>query len=193
MNSVIRPLAVALSLALSSAAFAGGAFAQAAKSSPAASPPAAEAPAMKQIALTDKQIESVLAAQKDLDAVTEKLPENPTGKPDPKVIAQLDTVAKKYGFADYADYNLVVDNISLVLNGFDPKTKAYVGPEAVIKGQIAAVQADKKMPAKDKREALADLGGALKTPPPALENKANIELVAKYYDKLFAAMQDDDE
>ena len=56
----------------------------------------------------------------------------------------------------------MVDNISLVLSGFDPATKKYVGAEAVIKAQIAQVQADKKMSAKDKKEALADLNEALK-------------------------------
>ena len=80
----------------------------------------------------------------------------------------------------------MVDNISLVLGGFDPATKKYVGAEAVIKAQIAQVQADKKMSAKDKKEALADLNEALKSPPPAIENKGNIDLVAKYYDKLAA-------
>jgi transcriptional regulator of aromatic amino acid metabolism len=86
----------------------------------------------------------------------------------------------------------VIENIMLVLGGFDPKTKQYVGTEAVIKQQIAAVQADKKMPAKDKKAALDDLNDALKAPPPAIENKGNIDVVAKYYDKLAAAMQDDE-
>ncbi len=104
----------------------------------------------------------MLAAAKDMDAITEKLPEN--AKPDPKIIAQLDGVAKKNGFASYDEYNDVIDNISLVLGGFDPATKKYVGAEAVIKAQIAQVQADKKMSAKDKKEALADLNDALKSP-----------------------------
>ena len=89
------------------------------------------------MALTDKQIEGVLAAQKDMDAITEKLPENAT--PDAKVTAQLDAVAKKNGFASYDDYNNVIDNIGLVIGGFDPATKKYVGNEAVIKAQIAQV------------------------------------------------------
>ncbi|MGY3355547.1 hypothetical protein ACVWZK_002210 [Bradyrhizobium sp. GM0.4] len=131
----------------------------------------------------------MLAAQKDMDAITEKLPENTA--PDQKVIGQLDAVAKKNGFASYDDYNNVVDNISLVLGGFDPATKKYVGTEAVIKAQIAQVQADKKMPAKDKKEALDELNEALKTPAPQIENKANIDLVGKYYDKLVAALGDD--
>jgi hypothetical protein len=200
MRLIIRPVATALSLAALALSFnviaSDTGFAQAAKKAPAkqaepAAAPAPEQPALKQIALTDKQIESVLAAQKDLDAITEKLPEDAAAKPDPKVVAQLDDVAKKNGFASYGDYNDVVENISLVLSGFDPQSKKYVGPEAVIKQQIAAVQADKKMPAKDKKEALADLNGALKSPPPAIENKGNIDLVGKYYDKLFAAMQDE--
>src|SRR5262249_35773671 len=104
-----------------------------------------------------------------------------------------DTVAKKYGFASYDEYNNVADNISLVLGGFDPATKKYVGAETVLKGQIAQVQADKKMSAKDKKDVLADLNEALKSPPPAIENKGNIDLVAKYYDKLAAALGESEE
>ena len=141
---------------------------------------------MKQIALTEKQVEGVIAAAKDMDAITEKLPDN--AKPDPKVTAQLEGVAKKYGFASYDQYNDVVDNISIVLAGFDPATKKYVGTEAVIKAQMAQIQADKKMSAKDKKDALADLSEALKTPDQPVQNKGNIDLVGKYYDKLSAAL-----
>jgi len=162
----------------------------AAQEAPASAQPA-EAQAPKQIALTDKQVEGVLAAQKDLDAITDKLPQDASAKPDPKIIAQLDGVAKKNGFASYSEYNDVVENIMFVLGGFDPKTKTYVGIEAVIKRQIAAVQADQKIPAKDKKAALDELNAALKQPQPAVENKGNIDLVAKYYDKLTAAMQDE--
>jgi len=196
MPALLRPaltaLGVACLLSAASLASSGTAFAQA-KQQPApaqqAAPTQQQAPTLKQIALTDKQLDGVLAAQKDVDAITEKLPEN--AAPDQKVIAQLDGVAKKNGFSSYDDYNNVVDNISLVLGGFDPATKKYVGTEAVIKAQIAQVQADKKMPTKDKKEALDELNEALKTPAPQIENKANIDLVAKYYDKLVAALGDD--
>jgi hypothetical protein len=195
MREFIRPAAVALSmawLAVSIAAIsADSALAQAKQQmAPAqAAPPPGQPPAMKQIALTDKQIEGVLAAQKDFDAITEKLPDNV--KPDPKVTAQFDAVAKKNGFASYDEYNDVVDNISLVLGGFDPATKKYVGSDAVIKAEIALVQADKKMSPKDKKGALADLDQALKVPAPPIENKGNIDLVAKYYDKLADALGND--
>lgn len=190
----IAGLAVVLSIGST-----GGAFAQAkqqqmappAKQQAAPPPQAQEAPAIKQIALTEKQIEGVLAAQKDMDAITDKLPDD--AKPDPKIDAQLDGVAKKNGFASYDDYNNVIDNISLVLGGFDPATKKYVGAEAVLKSQIAQVQADKKMSAKDKKDTLADLNAALKQPSPAVENKGNIDLVGKYYDKLSEALGGDEE
>ena len=198
MREFVRPVAAALGVACLAAgiatASAGEALAQAQQAPPQQTAPATQAapaqlPAVKQIALTDKQLDGVLAAQKDMDAITAKLPENTA--PDQKVIGQLDAVAKKYGFASYDDYNNVVDNISLVLGGFDPATKKYVGNEAVLKSQIAQVQADKKMPPKDKKEALDELNDALKTPAPAVENKGNIDLVGKYYDKLVAALGDD--
>ena len=199
MRNLVRPvaavfgIAVAISLASNSDAFAQAKQQQMAppqKQAPAAAPPqAAQPPELKQIALTDKQVESVLAAQKDMDAVTAKIPDN--APPDPKVDAKLDDVAKKYGFVGFPDYNTVVDNISLVLGGVDPATKKYVGAEAVIKAQIAQVQADKKMSAKDKKDAMTDLNEALKQPQPAVQNKGNIDLVLKYYDKLNEAFGDD--
>jgi hypothetical protein len=203
MSEIFRPAAAALSNAALSLAMAvvssGDVLAQAKQAAPkeaapaaqAAPPPAAEAPAIKQIALTEKQIEGVLAAQKEVDAIVDKLPDDP--KPDPKVDAQLEAIVKKNGFAGYDEYNTVIDNISLVLGGFDPATKKYVGPEAVLKAQVAQVQADKKMSAKDKKELLAELDVALKSPPPAIENKGNIEQVAKYYDKLAAALGEGEE
>jgi hypothetical protein len=191
MRPIIRPVAIALSigcLALSFAAVSGTAALAQAKQ---AAQPAPTPPPLKQIALTDKQIEGVLASQKELDAITEKLPDDAMDKPDPKVTAQLDAAVKKYGFADYAEYNVVIDNVSLVMGGFDPQTKKYVGNDAVLKQQIAAVQADKKMSAKDKKDALADLNEALKAPAPEIENKGNIDVVGKFYDKLAAVMSED--
>ena len=112
MRHFLRPLAGVFSIACLAAGLAivstGGALAQAQP----APPP------LKQMALTDKQIQGVLTAAKDMDAITQKLP--PNAAPSPKAVAQLDAVAKKNGFASYDEYNDVVDNITLVLSGFDP-------------------------------------------------------------------------
>jgi hypothetical protein len=136
MRQILRPLTAALGLAAMMALLSSSAvFAQAKqapKQAPApaakqqAAPPPQAPPPMKQIALTEKQVEGVLAASKEMDAITDKIPQN--AKPDPKVDAQLDAVAKKNGFASYAEYNDVTDNISMVLAGFDPATSNMSAP-----------------------------------------------------------------
>jgi hypothetical protein len=195
MREFIRPVAAALSIACLAGSFAvlstDSAMAQAKQAPPKQMMAPAQAapmqpPPVKQMALTDKQIDNMLAAGKDIDPILDKMPQN--GKPDPKITAQLEAAAKKNGFASYDDYNNVSDNVAMVYSGIDPATKKYVGNEAVIKAQIAEVQADKKMSPKDKKEALADLNESMKQPSPAIENKGNIDLVIKYYDKLAASM-----
>ena len=187
MRAFIRPVVTSLSiacLAVVLAVPAGGALAHG-KMAPA---PAAQQPQLKQIALTDKQVDGAVAATKDMDPITAKL--QPNAKPDAKVIAQLEAVAKKNGFASYDEYNVVMDNIGLVFSGIDSNTKKYVGAQAVIKAQIAEVQADKKMSPKDKKQALDDLDMALKEPAPEVQNTGNIDLVVKNYDKLLPIMGD---
>lgn len=191
MRAFTRPVVTSLSIACLAAVLAvlpsGGVLAQG-KMAPAPAAAPAQQPQLKQIALTEKQIDGAVAASKEMDPITAKL--QPNVKPDAKVIAQLEGVSKKNGFASYDEYNNVMDNIGLVFAGIDSTTKKYVGPEAVIKAQIAEVQADKKMSPKDKKQALDDLNMGLKEPGPAVQNKGNIDLVVKNYDKLSPIMGD---
>jgi hypothetical protein len=183
MRAIIRPVAAALSIAcltlLTVPVTIGSALAQDKQSDPSQE-------TSKQIALTDKQIESVFAAKPDIDAIVNKQPQG-AGQPNPKVIAQLDGVARKHGFANFAEYDDITANISLVMEGFDPQTKKYVGQDVVLKQEIAAVQADKKMPANDKKKMLNQLNEELKSVTP-LQFPGNVDVVAKYYDKLSEAM-----
>jgi hypothetical protein len=190
MREFVRPVATALGVACLAASmaiqFSDGALAQA-RQQPAAgqaAPSPVQPPEARQMALTDKQIEGVLSAKKDFDAIGDKRPND--------VPAALNAVARKNGFANYAEHEIVENNIRLVLEGFDPATRKYVGAEAVIKARIALVQADKKMSADDKKEALDELNEALKSPSPAVEHKGNIDLVTKYYDKLAKALGEDE-
>jgi hypothetical protein len=194
LNFVGSALAVTCVAIMMAALSSGEVLAQAKQQAPPAKQAPAQAPEpppLKQMALTEAQIQAVLKATDEMDPITDKIEDD--AKPDPKITAQLDGIAKKNGFANYADYNAVVDNINLVLGGFDTTTKKYVGAEAVIRAQIAEVNADKKMSPKDKKEALADLNDALKSPGPAVENKGNIDLVTKYYDKLVEALSESEE
>lgn len=191
MRAFVRYVVTALSVAcvagLSGLPLAGSALAQSQTSPGQAAP--STLPVLRQLPLSDKQIEAVIAALKDMNPITDKLPVNAPA--DPKIIAQLEAIAKKHGFASYDEYNVVIDNISLVLGGIDPASRKYVGSEAVIKGEIAQVEADNKMSADDKKQALNDLNLALKMPAPVVQNKGNIDLVIKYYDKLDAVMGED--
>jgi hypothetical protein len=144
----------------------------------------ANAQAVKQIPLNDKQIEGFIAAQKDMAALTEKMQGD---KPDPKIQAQLEAVAKKYGFASFAEYDDVAANISLIFSGIDPQTKKFSEPREAIQMEIEQVKADKKMSAKEKKQMLDELNEALKNAEP-IKFRDNIALVTKYLDKLDAVM-----
>lgn len=148
------------------------------------------APAPQQITLTQKMIDGLVAAQPRMADVQKKMTSE---QPDPKIEAQMASVAKSNGFASLDEYGAAVDSVGAVLGGIDPETKTYVGPAALLKKQIAQLKADKTVPAKDKAEALKQmndaLGGAGSAPPPP---KANIDLVAKNYEKLAATFQNND-
>jgi hypothetical protein len=184
MRRIFHASLAALTL-MAAAALSGTAFAQA---QPA---PAPQDQQMKQIPLTEKQIQSLLAAQQDMNAISDKLPEDAADKPDPKIQAQLEAAAKKNGFANYDEYGDVIANVSLVLSGIDPKTKAFSEPPVVLKKQIADVTADKNMPEKDKKAALEDLNETLKYTS-NVQYPDNVTLVTKYYDKLNAALKEDE-
>lgn len=193
MRDFTRPsiavLAVAAFASFSAIAFTGAAMAQAPAKQAAPAPAAAPEP-LKQIALTDKQVESLIAAQKEMDAVTDKLPEGAQDKPDPKLQAQLEGIAKKNGFTDFNEFGTVYDNVSMVMSGIDPKTKAFTEPPEMLKKKIASVQADPKIPAKDKKAILDEMNAATKTVA-KVQFPANVTLVTKYYDKLGPLLQDD--
>ena len=143
----------------------------------------------KDVALTQKQIDGVVAAQPQMQAIEAKLPQGAEDKPDPKVEGKLEAVAKSNGFSSLGEYADVSSSIGLVMAGIDPETKAYVGPTAVIKKQMDEVKADKSMPPKEKKEALDELSAAMQPADTAKPSQGNIDLVTKNFDKLNASLQ----
>lgn len=83
-------------------------------------PGAATAQQVKQIKLTEKHIQDFMAAYKDVAKLYESA--NPD-KPDPKLEAQAEAVAKKNGFESLAEYDEVSTNITMIISGIDPQTK----------------------------------------------------------------------
>jgi hypothetical protein len=149
-------------------------------------PAAAQTPA--QIKLTDALIQSFLAAMKPMSAVTEKMEGSTADKPDPKIQAELEAIAKKNGFKDFAEFDVVVAAISMVMAGIDPQTKQFTEQQVAIKKEIAEIEADKALTADERKQMLAEMNQALKTAAP-LQYPENVPLVLKYYDKIDAALE----
>jgi hypothetical protein len=169
MQQVLRPAVAALA-ALALVYLAGLASAQ--------SP-------IKQLKLTEKQVEGFIAAHKEVAAVVSKMQPD---KADPAIERELEAVAKKYGFKDFDEYDDVAANLALVLTGIDPQTKAFTDPPTAIKKQIEETNADKSLSDKERKQFLEDLADALKMAQPIM-HPGNIELVKKYYDRLEPLLQ----
>jgi hypothetical protein len=152
------------------------------------SPAIAASDMIQQVKLTEKAVEGFITAQKDMAKVAEKVQGSASDKIDPKIQAELEDVAKKHGFKDFAEYDDVAANISMVMAGIDPQNGAFTDPTDAIKKEIEEVKADKTIKEADKKQMLEELAEALKVTQP-VQYKENIELVKKYREKIDAVLQ----
>jgi hypothetical protein len=134
---------------------------------------------VKQIPLTERQIQGAIAAAPGVKETTEIAKEG-INELRPATVAKLDAVAKEHGLASYEEFLLVWNNLSLVESGFDRMSRKYIGRTALTKLQIAKIKADMTMSAEDKRDAI----DALDFESPAPRYKANVDLFIKYYDQM---------
>lgn len=142
----------------------------------------------KQLKLEEKMIKGFIGAQKDMADLAQKNPPPQDGKPDPKIQAELESIAKKHGFGSFAEFDDVAFNISIVMGGLDPQTGAFTDPITAIKKEIEEVKADKSIAEKDKKQMLEELNEALRTTEP-IKFPENIEVVKKYREKIDAVLQ----
>src|SRR5262245_19314937 len=89
-------------------------------------PPPAPEP-VKQIRLTEQQVQGFIAAQADMAPIMQRLAAA-RGQPDQRTMAALEAAAKKHGFASLEDYGDVESNVGLVMSGIDPQTKQFSEP-----------------------------------------------------------------
>ena len=143
---------------------------------------------VKQIKLTEKQVQNFIAAKKDMAPAAKEIQGSTSDQPDPKLQAGSEAVIKKSGFKDFAEYDNVAANILMVVAGIDPLTKRYTDPQTVVKKGIAKVTADPTINEKDKKELLKEFEKLLVAAQP-IQYPSNIELVRKYYDKIDTALQ----
>ena len=141
----------------------------------------------KQVQLAEKSVQGFIAAQKDLAAMATKL-QAAGDKPDAKLQAELEGVATKNGFANFAELDDVAANISMVMAGLDPQSGDYVDPIEAIKKEMDEIKKDEKIPEKDKKQMLEEMDQALKTTPP-LQFKDNVAIVKKFQKEIEKALQ----
>ena len=141
---------------------------------------------VKQIRLTERQIQGFIAAQKEMAVVAE------FGQRDPRLQTESDTVAKKNGFKDFAEYDEVAANILMVFAGVDPHSKQYTDPQTAMKKKIAEIIADKTISKSDEKELLNEFEKRLNAAQP-IQYPTNIELVRKYYDQIHPIQRDKQE
>jgi hypothetical protein len=140
---------------------------------------------LEQVALTEDEIKNYIASLDEMQKAMGDAPADAV-EPDAKTMANLEAIAKKYGFRDFNEYNTVAGNLALVLDGVDPETKQYVGADTLIQRSIDETKADKQLTDVDKKSAIADMQAQLKMLTP-LKHKENVALALKYYDKLTPA------
>src|SRR5262249_17529825 len=80
----------------------------------------------KEIKLTEKHIQSFMAAYNDMVKVYESA--DPDKPDDPKVEAQVYDISNKTGFASLAEFDDVSLSISAVLSGIDPQCRPRSSP-----------------------------------------------------------------
>jgi hypothetical protein len=143
---------------------------------------------IKQIKLSEPHVKGFITAQGDMAKISEKMQAATSEKPDPKIQAELEDIAKKNGFKDFAEYDDVAANISMVMAGIDPQSGAYTDPLASIKREIEEVTADKTLQDKDKKQMLEELTDALKTTQP-VQFPENVDLIKKYRAEIDKVLQ----
>jgi hypothetical protein len=81
------------------------------------------------------------------------------------------------------DMETVGANISLVLDGLDPKTGGYTDPVEKMKAELQNIKSDTSIPEDDKKLVMEDLNQEIAAAKP-LQFKGNIDVVKKFQPEL---------
>ena len=142
--------------------------------------------AVTQIKLTEKHVEGFIATQKGMSAVVEKMMQGAvfSNSANARYQAELKAVTKKHGFKNFAEYEAVAASISLVMAAINLQTKVFTDPPTAIEQELEDVIAANNIPNSEKKKLLRSLTLALKAAR-HIQFPTNIELVQKYYDKIY--------
>jgi hypothetical protein len=108
----------------------------------------------QQIKLTEQHIRAFLATTNEMAKLVSGADLKDlalANRPDPKVQAQAEFVAKKNGFASLAEFSDVSENILIIFMGIDPQEKFHE-PAELIKQSISVLKTDNSVPEKEKKK-----------------------------------------
>ena len=142
---------------------------------------------IKQLKLTEAQVKSFISAQPDLATVAPKLQEAGDNI-EPTLQTELDGIAKKHGFLNFAELDDVAANISIVMAGLDSKSGEFTEPVEALKKELSDVTADASIPDADKKQLIEELNEAISATP-RLEHVENVELVKAHRAEIEKALQ----
>jgi hypothetical protein len=149
--------------------------------------PSAPEQDVKQIKLTDEQVQHFIAAQTDLASIASKI-QAAGDSPDPALQAELEGIATKHGFGNFAELDDVAANISIVMAGLDSGTGNFVDPVEALKKERDDVQKDASIPDTDKKQLVDELTEAINTTP-QLQYKENVDIVKAHKAEIEKALQ----
>lgn len=148
---------------------------------------AASAQDVKQIQLTDEKVKNFVGAQGDLATIASKI-QAAGDKPDPELQKELEAIATKHGFANFAELDDVAANISIVMSGLDSQTGNFTDPVEALQKELEDVKKDESIPDADKKQLVEELSEAIKTTPP-VQFKDNVEIVKAHRAEIEKALQ----
>lgn len=143
----------------------------------------------KQIELNDKLVTSFIAAQKDFAPLASKLVEGGES-PDAALTKELEDIARKHGFASFAEFEDVGANITLILDGLDRSSGEFTDPIEKMKKELEDIKADDTIPPEDKKLAIDDLTQEIAASQP-LQHKGNIDVVKKHVAEIEALIPEE--
>jgi len=132
----------------------------------------------KEIKLTEQHIQNYIKADPHLQKVFEKI-ENSGGKPNSKLLNELEKIATKYNFKSFHELELVSQTVSFIMTGFDVETGEFTEPRQAMEEEIEALKKDDTIPEKERQNILQELENSIKTSS-NIQFKSNIDLIKKH-------------
>ncbi len=143
-------------------------------------------PAPKQVPITDAQVQQMLAAKGDLDAIDAKYGNDKSEAADKKAMAEAEVAVQKAGFkGGLAEFDNVAFSVGVVLGALD-ENNTMMSKDQIVARTRKEIETS-AMPDAEKKKALVEMEksiGEIETP-----LAANIEIVKKQSAKLRQMLQ----